>query len=121
MRIGEAAKSSGVSARSLRFYEDQGLIVPGRRSNGYRDYCASTVEQVVLIRSLLDSGLPLRLVRDFLPCTADASGGRPELGRPDLLADLRRYRDRLEGRIGSLSARLAALDEFLRDARSHDR
>jgi len=44
MRIGEAARITGVSARSLRFYEQQGLIVPGRCANGYRDYCRSTLE-----------------------------------------------------------------------------
>ena len=67
MRIGAAAQASGVSPRSLRYYEDEGLIVPGRFSNGYRDYCQSTIDRVAVIRSLLESGLPVRLVRDLLP------------------------------------------------------
>lgn len=77
MKISEASRVSGVSARSLRYYEDEGLIVPGRCSNGYRD-CRSTVDRVLVIRSLLESGLPVQLINDVLPHSlvppADRSG-----------------------------------------------
>ncbi|WP_223281470.1 MerR family transcriptional regulator [Streptomyces antnestii] len=62
MKISEASRVSGVSARSLRHYEDEGLIVPGRFSNGFRDYCQSTIDRVLVIRTLLESGLPVRLI-----------------------------------------------------------
>ena len=38
MKIGELAEKSGVSVRSLRYYEQQGLLQPGRLMNGYRMY-----------------------------------------------------------------------------------
>ncbi|WP_082747750.1 MerR family DNA-binding transcriptional regulator [Bradyrhizobium macuxiense] len=44
MRIQEAARHLGVSARALRHYEAAGLIVPRRTSNGYRSYAASEIE-----------------------------------------------------------------------------
>ncbi|WP_201294943.1 MerR family transcriptional regulator [Nocardiopsis sp. FR6] len=60
MEIGEASRASGVSARSLRYYGDEGLIVPGLCRNGYRDYCRSTPDRARVIRSPLESGLPVR-------------------------------------------------------------
>lgn len=38
MRIGELAELSNTPTRSLRYYEEQGLIIPTRLENGYRDY-----------------------------------------------------------------------------------
>lgn len=116
MKIGEAARAGGVSARSLRFYEDAGLIVPGRCRNGYRDYCRPTVDRIRIIRSLLESGLPIRLIKEMLPHLADRpDAGADQLGA-ELLDHIRGYRDRLADRIAGLSAQRSALDAFLRDA-----
>ena len=49
MRIGELAEATGVSARSLRYYEEQGLIRSSRTSGGWRDFDATSVERVVMI------------------------------------------------------------------------
>jgi DNA-binding transcriptional MerR regulator len=39
MTIGEAAERSGLPAKTIRYYEDIGLVLPsGRKANGYRDY-----------------------------------------------------------------------------------
>ena len=72
-----------MSARSLRHYEDEGLIVPGRFSNGFRDYCQSTIDRVLVIRSLLESGLPVRLIREVLPGLTEGSDAATdvEIGR----------------------------------------
>ncbi len=111
MRISEAARVSGVSARSLRHYEDEGLIVPGRFDNGFRDYCPSTIDRVLAIRSLLESGLPVRLIRELL-----TSGGRTEPDGTEFLREVQGYRDRLAARIAVLSAQQTALDTYLREA-----
>ncbi|MEU2712922.1 MerR family transcriptional regulator [Streptomyces sp. NPDC007205] len=121
MRISEAARVSGVSARSLRYYEDEGLIVPGRRGNGYRDYCRSTVDRILVIRSLLESGLPVRLIKEAL----SRRTGAPDTGAAEpsaqFLHEVRSYRDRLAARIAVLSSQQAALDAYLREARRTDR
>ncbi|MEU5114367.1 MerR family transcriptional regulator [Streptomyces longwoodensis] len=114
MRIGEASRVSGVSARSLRYYEDEGLIVPGRRGNGYRDYCRSTLDRVRVIRSLLEFGLPLRLVRDVLPHLAV---GQPAAVCAEFVREVERYRDGLAARIAGLEEQRAALDAYLREVR----
>lgn len=96
----------------MRHYEDEGLISPGRCSNGFRDYCQSTVDRVLVIRSLLESGLPVRLIRDVLPGLADGSGAVSA----EFLREVRSHRDRLAARIAVLSDQRAALDAFLGDA-----
>lgn len=110
-----------MSARSLRHYEDEGLIVPGRCSNGFRDYCQSTVDRVLLIRSLLESGLPVRLVREALPRPADGSEVHSPEVSAEFLHEVQSYRDRLASRIATLSTQHEALDAFLQESRRRDR
>ncbi|MFD3654914.1 MerR family transcriptional regulator [Streptomyces sp. NPDC058620] len=121
MKISEASGVSGVSARSLRHYEDEGLIVPGRCSNGFRDYCQSTIDRVLVIRSLLESGLPVRLIRDFLPGLTDEPDGGADVVCAEFLGEVQSHRDRLAARIAVLSDQRAALDAYLREARRTDR
>ncbi|WP_448004427.1 MerR family transcriptional regulator [Agromyces bauzanensis] len=113
VKISEAARASGASARSLRFYEDQGLIVPGRCGNGYRDYCRSTIDQVLAIRSLLGSGLSVRLIRELLPRLGDRPGVGADPIRAEFLDEVQRYRHRLSARIAVLETQRSALDAFL--------
>lgn len=66
MKIGELSRRTGVPTRMLRYYEEQGLLESERRSNGYRDYPEAAVDQVEMVRGLVTSGLPTRLVRTLL-------------------------------------------------------
>jgi DNA-binding transcriptional MerR regulator len=115
MRIGCAAQLSGASVRSLRYHEDEGLITPGRLGNGYRDYCPSTLSTVRQIRSLLEAGLPVRLIREALPYLEDGQGDA--LCEPFRL-EVERYRDRLAAQIAGMEAQRSALDAFLRGQRT---
>ncbi|MFH0256329.1 Cu(I)-responsive transcriptional regulator [Vibrio rumoiensis] len=50
MNISQASSLTGLSAKSIRFYEDKGIITPPRRlNNGYRDYQESQVEQLKIV------------------------------------------------------------------------
>lgn len=113
MQISEAARVSGVSARSLRYYEDEGLIFPGRCSNGFRDYCQSTLDRVLVIRELVESGLPVRLIKAVLPRLTDEPG--PVCA--EFLAEVADHCDRLAARIAILTAQQEALEAYLRQAR----
>lgn len=68
MRIGELADASGVSTRSLRYYEEQGLIRSGRTAGGWRDFDATMVERVVMIQHLFAAGLHSATIHELLPC-----------------------------------------------------
>ena len=51
MRIGEAAAQAGVTAKTVRFWEDQRLLPPpARTAAGYRDYDPGIVERLAFIR-----------------------------------------------------------------------
>lgn len=113
MRIGEAAHIAGVSPRALRFYEDEGLIRPGRCTNGYRDYCQFTIERVIVIRSLLRSGLPVPLIREIMPDVAVTASPGDVVPSHRLRRRIEAYRDQLDARIAALVARRAALDDLL--------
>jgi DNA-binding transcriptional MerR regulator len=71
MRISELAGQTGVPPRLLRYYEEQGLLNPGRDASGYRDYQPEDVGKVRQIRGLLDSGLPTEIIRRILPFLDD--------------------------------------------------
>ncbi|WP_040951424.1 MerR family DNA-binding transcriptional regulator [Gorillibacterium massiliense] len=68
MKIGELSKRTGVSIRSLRYYEEKGLIASIRLENGYRDYSSMSAEQVDTIRFYLSLGLTTEEIAGFLQC-----------------------------------------------------
>ncbi|GAB3838452.1 MerR family transcriptional regulator [Dactylosporangium cerinum] len=106
MRIGDLATATGASARSLRYYEEQGLLASERSSGGQRHYPESAVERVTLIQSLLAAGLSSSTIHDVLPCITEeairtpwlAERLRSELSRvEDQISSLHRTRDILAG------------------------
>lgn len=46
MNINKAAERTGITAKTLRYYEDIGLVTPHRKDNGYRDYDADDVQRL---------------------------------------------------------------------------
>ncbi|NUR82938.1 MAG: MerR family transcriptional regulator [Nonomuraea sp.] len=68
MRIGELAERTGASTRSLRYYEQNGLLAADRGANGYREYSESDVRLVSEIRTLLSYGFTLEDTRPFVDC-----------------------------------------------------
>lgn len=68
MRIGELAELAGTSTRSLRYYEEQGLLVAKRTAAGHRDYNESDLALVREIRWLLRIGFGLEETRPFVEC-----------------------------------------------------
>ena len=64
MRINEVERRVGVSKKNIRFYEEEGLLKPGRNAeNGYREYSEADVEQLLKIRLLRQLSVPLEEIR----------------------------------------------------------
>lgn len=102
MRIGELAKKTGVPARMLRYYEEQGLISPRRLSNGYRTYDDYLVDRVRKIRGLVDTGIPTRIISDILPCLDQPQTIVVKNAEPGLRELLSTERDRMTEKIDFL-------------------
>ena len=67
MLISEAAARSGVPAKTLRYYEDIGLLdPPGRTASGYRTYDSDVLDRLSFIRSARAAGLTLGEIRSII-------------------------------------------------------
>src|SRR6266511_1983782 len=116
MRIGELARRAGASARSIRYYEQQGLLLAKRRNNDYRDYDETDLRLVREIRSLLVSGFDLEKIRPFIDClhasiqARRACPGGIDVYRQKLeeldshILELQNLRDRVAGKLSQLAA-----------------
>jgi DNA-binding transcriptional MerR regulator len=110
MRIGELSERTGASPRSLRYYEQQGLLSSDRQSNGYREYPVNAVAIVQTIKSLLEIGLPTVLVKDVLPCTV---GERSEAACPQLLQQIAELRDDVRAKADRFNTIENSLSSYL--------
>ncbi|WP_285189413.1 MerR family transcriptional regulator [Rhodococcus sp. MEB041] len=113
MRIGELATRTGIAARMLRYYEEQGLISPRRLDNGYRVYDEYLVDRVHKIRGLIDAGIPTRIVADILPCLGKPQTIVVENADPSLHSKLAAERDRMNQKIDFLTHNRDAISDYL--------
>jgi DNA-binding transcriptional MerR regulator len=76
MKIGELAARSGVPAKTIRYWEAEGLMPqPERTTSGYRDYDAVAADRARFIRRAQASGLTLAQIRQVLDISDE--GNRP--------------------------------------------
>ncbi|MCB9672329.1 MAG: MerR family transcriptional regulator [Alphaproteobacteria bacterium] len=98
--IGEIARLTGVTVRTLHHWEDEGLLAPSRnRANGYRSYDQADLDRLHAILTWRTLGFPLDEIRQLL----DDPAGDP-------LETLRLQRARLVEQLGGINARIAAVD-----------
>jgi DNA-binding transcriptional MerR regulator len=124
MRIGELASRTGVSIRSLRYYEEQGLVTSTRSASGQRHYTADEIDRVTFIQRLYAAGLSSRTIAELLPCvnspseeTSDAALQRMAQERDRLsehIADLIRTRETLDGLMAANRAHRKSLRTAVR-------
>ncbi|MCU1644698.1 MAG: MerR family transcriptional regulator [Nocardia sp.] len=113
MRIGELAGRTGVSERSLRYYEEQGVLRSERTPGGHRDYGDWAVDRVIHIQELFAAGLSSKKIAQLLPCMRDADGGANEFATPELVEELETERDRINRTINDLIRSRDVLDEVI--------
>jgi DNA-binding transcriptional MerR regulator len=115
MRIGDLARRTGASVRSLRYYEAQGLLTSSRSPRGHRNYVDSDVARVLFLRRLYSAGLSSRTIAEVLPCVDAPSRQASE----SALARMVEERNRLETQIADLINAKEALDGLINANRSH--
>ncbi|GHE26350.1 MerR family transcriptional regulator [Streptomyces vinaceus] len=115
MRIGELAGRAGVSVRSVRYYEEQGLLASTRSASGQRHYTDEEVERVVFLQRLYAAGLSSRTIAELLPCVDAPS----EEASDAALTRMAQERARLSDHIADLVRTRDALDGLMATAREH--
>lgn len=113
MLIGDVAQRSGVPAKTLRYYEDIGLLSPSRTPSGYRDYDVEVLERLAFIRSAQAVGLTLGEIRGIVALRDD---GQAPCGH--VLELLRERSDAIARTIRELRALQAELKRLVE--RAHD-
>ncbi|WEV30038.1 MerR family transcriptional regulator [Streptomyces sp. 71268] len=107
MRIGELARRTGVSVRSLRYYEEQHLLPAVRSTSGQRQYPESAVGRVELIQQLYAAGLSSKTILGIMPCMVTGEV------TPMLLDRLTGERDRIDQQIAGLTSTRDRLDAII--------
>ena len=111
MQIGELAERTGMSIRTLRHYDEIGLLRPSARSEGgFRLYTADDEARLLLIRRMKPLGYSLEQMGELL-AVVDGLDAAP--GDPALEARLADIRDEAVLRRDDLRRKLAAADEFV--------
>lgn len=113
IRIGEVARGAGVSVRAVRYYEQQGLLIPERSPSGQRLYRQDAVTLVRFFQQMFAAGLTSRRITELLPCW--------DAGHTDAeqRAMLRAERDRIQAKVDDLQAALDRLDEVIAITDTH--
>jgi DNA-binding transcriptional MerR regulator len=114
VKIGELSERTGASARSIRYYEQIGLLASTRESNGYREFDASAVATVATIKSLLDLGFPTELIARVLPCTGEAGTAGQDCSV--LMTRVAQIRDEMDAKAQRLLETRDTLTRFLAQA-----
>lgn len=73
MNVGAAARRSGLPAKTIRYYEDIGLISPARAGNGYRDYSSDDVHRLAFLRRARGLGFSIEDCRQLMALYRDKS------------------------------------------------
>lgn len=109
-QIGEVAERTGLSLRTIRYYEEVGLVVPSARSQGgFRLYAEPDIERLNMITRMKPLGFQLDEMRELMGIL-DASS---ETERPqDERSRLHEFWEKTEDRCQSLRAQLEMAEDF---------
>jgi DNA-binding transcriptional MerR regulator len=113
--IRQAAQRLGVTARTLKYYEELGLVTPTRSEGRYRLYSEADLEKFERIIRMRSLGFSLHGIAEMLKRPVElSSSGRRIYSQ----ASLRQTADALAGQIAQLDARIAQVQRELREARA---
>ncbi|MFD3775329.1 MerR family transcriptional regulator [Streptomyces sp. NPDC058612] len=115
MQIGEVAARTELSLRTIRHYEETGLVVPSARSQGgFRLYTETDVQRLMVIRRMKPLGFTLDQMRDLLDATdqLDGKGDLEADEREALLKRVREYEEVAAEQVAKLRVQLARAEDF---------
>lgn len=112
LSIGALARETGASLRSIRHYDEHGLLTSLRASNGYRTFPQAAITQVKQIQRMIATGLNLADIRAFPDCMRMIEGAS---SCTETTAAQRKRLASIERQIADLEQRRARLIKSLTD------
>jgi Cu(I)-responsive transcriptional regulator len=116
MNIGEVAKRAGLPAKTIRYYEDIGLVTPLRDSNGYRSFRESDMHKLAFMGRSRALGFTIEDCRNLLALWDDqkrASSDVKEIAQEHLA--------QIESKIADLQAIQSTLKHLVNECAGDDR
>jgi len=111
MQIGQVAERTGLSLRTIRWYEEEGLVGPTTRTGGgFRLYSEQDVARLEVIKQMKPLGFSLEEMRQLLTLLDDLGSGGDD--RAALLDRLRMFHEAATARVRALEAQLRVAEAF---------
>ena len=116
MNVGTAARRSGLPAKTIRYYEEIGLISPARAAYGYRDYAVEDIHRLAFLRRARGLGFSIDDCRQLMALYRDksrASHDVRELAKSHVAA--------IEEKVRELQSMRTTLNTLIRACHGDDR
>lgn len=116
MNIGRAAELSGLPAKTIRYYEDIGLVSASRAANGYRDYAQADVHRLSFLHRARTLGFSIEDCRQLLDLYADR-----HRASHDVRAIATSHVAAIDAKLAELQAMRATLSRLIHACHGDDR
>ena len=108
MNIGEVSRASGLSAKTIRYYEDIGLVCPARGTNGYRDFSNQDTHKLAFLGRSRSLGFSIDDCRTLLSLYEDR-----DRASADVKAVAAEHLERMTQKIGELQELKSTLENLV--------
>ncbi|HEY5819704.1 MAG TPA: Cu(I)-responsive transcriptional regulator [Mesorhizobium sp.] len=116
MNVGQAAHRSGLPSKTIRYYEEIGLITPARAGNGYRDYGEDDIHRLAFLARARGLGFSIEDCRQLMALYRDRSRASHDV-REIALAHV----GAIETKIAELQSMRATLQKLVHACHGDDR
>ncbi len=116
MIVGEVAQITGLPAKTLRYYEEIGLVSPARRANGYRDYSEADIHKLKFLQRARSLGFSIEDCRTLLSLYDDKQRESREVKQI-----AQRHLATIEKKIAQLQSLAATLEELVKECHGDHR
>jgi len=116
MNIGDAAQHSGLPAKTIRYYEDIGLVAPARKGNGYREFSGKDLHKLAFVQRARSLGFSIDECRALLSLYDDR-----ERASADVKAMAKAHLVQMDEKIANLKEMQKTLSQMVSKCQGNDR
>jgi MerR family transcriptional regulator, copper efflux regulator len=116
MNIGQVSEQSGLPSKTIRYYEDIGLVKPSRRENGYRDFASNDLQKLAFLGRARSLGFTIEDCRTLVSLYEDR-----ERSSSEVKAIAQSHLERINSKIAELQALSLALHDLVKSCQDDDR